>query len=306
MDQAVVSIICICHNHKAYLREAVQSALNQTYRATELILVDDNSTDGSKEIIRSIVSENPEIKYKLLENHSGICKAFNEGWKLAKGEYVIDLSADDVLLPGRVEEGIKAFQHADESCGINFTNAAYIDSSGGFIKNHYATGRDGKSTMPVADGYLYPLLLARYFICTPTMMTKREVIEYLGGYDEALEYEDFDFWIRTAKKFNYCYTDKVLVNKRVLKNSFSGKQYTPGSGILVSTLWVCRKAEKINENESDRKALMIRVKYEFRKSLFSGNRETAKGFLDIIKRNCRPKGMYFYDLLLYKVTKLLS
>ncbi len=301
MDQPVVSIICISHNHKLFIHEAVQSVLAQMYRNIELILIDDKSTDGTREFIRSIIAGHPEIKFKLLESHSGICKAFNEGLKLSSGEFIIDFSADDILLPERVEQGLKTFKSKDESFGINFSNASYVDVAGKFVKNHFEINSAGKSRFRIAEGYLYPLLLARYYICTPAMMTRKKVFEDLGGYDESLDYEDFDFWVRTSKQYKYCYTDAVLVKKRNVKGSFSSSQYERGGLIPASTLAVCLKAEKINENEEDRKALLKRVTYEFRKSLFSGNKSTAKGFLDIIKRNCRSKLIFLQYLFLYKI-----
>ena len=124
-------------------------------------------------------------------------------------------------MPGRIEEGIKTFEEHDDSFGVNFTDAEYIDNTGNITGYHFRRDRPGQLSYPVKQGRIYPLLLSRYYICTPTMMFRREVMEYLGGYAESLTYEDFDLWIRTSKKFGYCYTDKILVKKRSLKNSLS-------------------------------------------------------------------------------------
>ena len=87
------------------------------------------------------------------------------------------------------------------------------------------------------------------------MMVKRKVLDDLQGYDESLAYEDFDFWIRSGKITKYCYTDKALVKKRVLKNSLSSGQYKWNSVMLASTYRVCLKAEKLNESEAETRAL---------------------------------------------------
>ena len=285
MSTPLVSVICTSHNHRPFITEAVESVLAQTYKNTELVIIDDHSTDGTPDLIQELTGRHAGIKYKFLESRSGLCRAFNTGLKLAQGEFLIDLSADDVLVPGRIEEGVRTFEEHDESFGVNFTDAEYIDADGNTTGYHFRRNEAGRLSVPVKEGMLYPLLLSRYYICTPTMMFRREVMEYLGRYDESLAYEDFDFWIRTAKKFRYCYTDKILVKKRILKNSLSSGQYARNSLIPYSTLKVCLKAESINENEEDKIALLQRAKYEFRKSLFSGNFAPARGFADIAVRN---------------------
>jgi glycosyltransferase involved in cell wall biosynthesis len=295
MESPLVSCICICHNQKSYLSETLDSVLHQTYKNTELIIIDDCSTDGSQEIIRKFAEDHPVTKFRLLENISGICKAFNAGFQLSGGDYIIDLAADDILLPGRVEEGIKTFSLSDDSYGINFTDAAYIDEEGRFLRYHYPRNKSGKRIGLVPEGSIYNELLSRYFICTPTMMAKRKVIEFIGGYDETLAYEDFDFWIRTSKKFRYCYTDQVLVNKRITPNSLSSKQYSKDSLSLKSTLEVCKKAEKINENKEDRKSLLKRIRYEFRMAVRSGNFTIADEFIEMMKRN----GMGIHEIMAY-------
>lgn len=297
MIAPLVSVICTSHNHRSYIKTAVESVLSQTYKNIELIIIDDHSTDGTRDSILEVAGKNPGIQYRFLETRSGICRAFNSGWELSQGKYLIDLSADDVLMPGRVAEGIRTFEEHDESFGVNFTDAEYIDAAGKTTGYHFRRDPSGHSPFPVKQGMLYPLLLSRYYICTPTMMFRREVMDYLVGYDESLVYEDFDFWVRTAKKFRYCYTDQVLVKKRILENSLSSGQYSRNSPIPGSTLTVCLKAESINENEEDRIALKKRAEYEFRKSLMSGNIIPAKGFAAIIVRNSRN----FFTRIFYRI-----
>jgi hypothetical protein len=120
------------------------------------------------------------------------------------------------------------------------------------------------------------------------MMIRKSVFTQLGGYDENLTYEDFDFWIRSGKITKYCYTDKILVKKRVLENSLSSNQYKQNSNMLSSTYQVCLKAEELNESESETKALCQRSKFEFRKAFFSWNFREAYGFSAILIRNLKP------------------
>src|SRR5690606_35035154 len=105
------------------------------------------------------------------------------------------------------------------------------------------------------------------FICSPTMMFRRNVIEALGGYDPTLHYEDFDFWVRSARRFHYCYTPEVLVKKRIVRNSMSDRQFSLLSPQLRSTYRVCEKILELNRSPEEHEALKRRVLYEMRVSL---------------------------------------
>ncbi|MEQ8927684.1 MAG: chondroitin polymerase, partial [Fulvivirga sp.] len=106
-----------------------------------------------------------------------------------------------------------------------------------------------------------------YFICAPTMMTKKIVFDYLEGYDENLMYEDFDFWVRSARKFKYCYTDEVLVSRRKLKGSMSDQQYRRKSLQMESTFAVCQKIKGLNKNKKENNALKRRIYLEMRQCI---------------------------------------
>jgi len=288
MSLPLITIICISHNHEKYLSEAVNSVINQSYQNIETIIVDNGSRDDSQKLIKKLASDHPGIKMILLNENLGNCRAFNLALAESKGEYIIDLSADDVLLPDRTEEGLNSFKEYGQEYGVNYTDAVYIDNSGKILGQHYKRDEKGLLKDHVPEGNIYADLLARYFICTPTMMIRKSVFTQLGGYDENLTYEDFDFWIRSGKITKYCYTDKILVKKRVLENSLSSNQYKQNSNMLSSTYQVCLKAEELNESESEIKALCQRSKFEFRKAFFSWNFREAYGFSAILIRNLKP------------------
>lgn len=265
--EPLVSIICLSYNHERFVSEAINSVLQQTYQNIELIVVDDASTDGSIHVIRNKISTHKHIRFLFLEQNLGNCRAFNKALNMASGEYIIDLAADDVLLPERVREGIMEFEKRSDEYGVNFTNAELINEDGTFLKHHYPVDTRGKALKSVPEGDLFEELLGKYFISPPTMMYRRKVLDHLGGYDENLTYEDFDFWIRSSRRFRYCYTDKVLVKKREVRNSRSQQQYRIGSKDLHSTFVVMKKALGLVETESEKKTWKKRTLYEMRKAL---------------------------------------
>lgn len=282
--QPLVSIICLCFNHVRFVEEAIESVLQQTYKNIELIVVDDCSTDGSQQVIRDKLRGYEKARFIPLPANVGNCKAFNLGWKESHGVFVIDLAADDVLLPSRVAKGVKGLTRKGASFGVNFSNAEIIDEQGNHLNYHYPVGQGGASTQAVPDGDVFPEILKRYFICPPTMIYRREVLDLLEGYDETLSYEDFDFWVRSSRVFNYSYHDEVLVKKRTVKGSKSHKQFKIGSRDNRSTYRVCKKAAALVRSRQERKILKKRLWYELRQSFRLLDFKTAAMYLRLSGR----------------------
>ncbi|MTI40560.1 glycosyltransferase family 2 protein [Fulvivirga lutimaris] len=278
----LVSVIALCYNHERFVKEAIESVLNQTYPNIELIVVDDASTDNSHKVIEQLAKEYAQIKYMPLERNIGSCAAFNVGYKASKGDFIIDFATDDILLPARIEKGVFALQNAGDDFGVNFSNAHIVDESNSVLKEFYETDNKGKALQPPPEGDIYSMLVKRYFICPPTLFSKREVFEYLGGYNEKLTYEDFDFLVRSSRKYKYCYTDEVLVHRRVLPNSMSTKQYVYKSDQMYSTLDICEKIKEMNVTIDEHKSLRTRIYYEMRQCIRTGNIKLLFKYLNLL------------------------
>jgi glycosyltransferase involved in cell wall biosynthesis len=263
------------------VREAIESVLGQSYRNIELIIVDDASTDNSKKVIRGIVEKYPAIRFVELTANIGNCKAFNRGLRESKGSFIIDLAADDVLLPQRVEKGVNALQQAGSQYGVNFTDAEIITEDGDPLYIHSQLFPH----LTIPEGHIYIHLISKYFICPPTMIFTRSVMDQLGGYDENLHYEDFDFWIRSSRTFLYCYTPEVLVKKRVVKHSLSAKQMQKRNPQLKSTFLVCKKILHLNRTVEENHALGQRILYEFSVCLRMFDLTTASRYIALWLRN---------------------
>ncbi len=280
MDKPLVTVICLCHNHEQMVERSINSVFGQTYQPIELIVVDDASTDRSRSVIEKL-----QITYGFTAIYNaeniGNCRSFNTTFKLSAGKYLIDLAADDELLPDRIAEGVAVLEKSGTEVGMHFCDAALMDENGKFLRTHYPRDNHGKLKEPVADGDMYKILLEKYYISTPTMMMSRKVLEELGGYDEALSYEDFDFWIRSSRNYQYRYTDAVLVNKYVMKNSLSTQQFFYKNRHTLSTAIVCEKAVALNKSREEDKALWKRVTHELKWAMITENWEAARRFLAI-------------------------
>ena len=102
-----VSILIPSYNNAHYLPQAIDSALNQTFQDFEIIIIDDGSTDNTREIVERYLKRAPDKIRYIYQDNQGLARARNTGLRHARGEYVALLDADDVWLPARLEETVK-------------------------------------------------------------------------------------------------------------------------------------------------------------------------------------------------------
>ena len=207
----LVSVICLSYNHEAYVVEALNSVINQTYPNIELLIADDCSSDNSIGVIKDWVKNHPEVHFSTNEKNLGNTKTFNQLAKIAKGEFIIDLAADDLLVPNCIEKQVTTFQNSkNKNLGIVYGNLIEIDENGNFLNNYY-----NEEDRP-ESGDIYKMVIGRTIkICSVSSMIKKSVLEKLGYYDEDLAYEDLDLWIRTSRDFEFEYIPEILAKKRI-------------------------------------------------------------------------------------------
>ena len=283
-----VTIVALCHNHKSFLREALDSILNQTYSPLEVWLVDDSSTDGSVDFLREYVAQNPAWHLLLLSENVGNCRAFNLAFHQSKGEFIIDFATDDVLLPERIARQVAVFQAAAPTVGMVFSNAELIGENGQLLGLHHRLDNHGRPQPRPASGWVFAEVLRRYFISTPTMMMRRVCLEQLGGYDEALAYEDFDFWVRASREWQFTYLDEVTTRKRKHPRSMSSRAYQPNDPYLASTIRVCEKALALVRTADERAALAIRLRWELRQAVRRHRHVEVQALFALLGQTARP------------------
>ncbi len=274
----MVTVVALCHNHAPFLREALDSVAAQTYPHLEVWLVDDASTDGSPAILREYAAAHPAWHLLLLPKNVGNCRAFNQAFWQSAGEYVVDFATDDVLLPDRLARQVAQFQGLDASYGMVYSNAELIDEQGRPLGLHHCPGEPARRQP--ASGWLFADVLARYFISTPTMLMRRACLAALGGYDETLAYEDFDFWVRASRDWQFDYLDAVTTRKRQHPRSLGARAYRRRDPLLLSTLAVCQKALALCRTPAERAALGRRLRWELGQALryrhWAGARRAAR------------------------------
>lgn len=281
-ETPLVSIICLCYNHEKFLAEALLSVIRQDYPNKEILVVDDRSTDHSAAEIEKIVAQYPEINFVRNTVNMGNCASFNAAFARSKGTYIIDFATDDVMMPGSITKQVQTFQSLPGTYGVVYSDAEVISEEGNFLGYHHK-GTKRESFHP--EGDIFKFVLQRYFICPPTMIMRRSVLERSGGYDASLAYEDFNFWVVSSRDFYYAFIPEALVKRRVVKKSFSLSFYTRNNTRLFqTTLLVLNKAYELCRNEEEKKKLAQRVRFEMRHATFMEEFSLASGYRSLLEK----------------------
>lgn len=277
MDIPKISVICTAYNQEDFIEECLKSFIVQDYPNKELIVTDNFSSDHTLERIRKFEHENPAIRVMASSENLGLPRAFNQAAKESSGELLIDLSGDDILAKGALERISYCFSNLSDEYGVVYSNAVLIDQQGKELGRHF---RDTRSEKP--QGMIFSTLLERYFILAPTMVFRRKVFEQLGGYDETLVYEDFDFWVRSSRDFHYAYLPEVTVYHREHGSSFSNRARE--LAFEESTFKVCQKASKLVRTRTEEKALQKRIDYHIRQCWLGEGKPLVPNYLELRKK----------------------
>ena len=201
-----VSVIIPSYNRMEFLKQAVKSVLDQTYRSLEIIVVDDGSTDETPNFIAGLSSPaDIAIRY-IRAGHCGKPgKVRNIGIRKASGNYIAFLDSDDLWVPVKIEEQISFFR---ENPDLSFCHTREIWKRGDKIISQ-------SSQRHSRFGCIFRDSLKKCIIGPSTVMIKKELMEKSGLFREDLEIaEDYELWLRITSRFRIGYIDKPLVVKR--------------------------------------------------------------------------------------------
>src|SRR5690606_311610 len=307
MNDPLVSVICTCYNHETYIQNALDSVVGQSHSSLELIIIDNGSGDNALHKIQAWLSGNQsKVSVHTIFRNTPLnyCQSFNQALTMINGQYVIDLSGDDVLLPHHVAIAVETLQ--DHPGGIYFCNA-FLEEEGRMVSTFYPVGKEGKPLARVASGDIYRQVIHRTVVCAVTLVIPTDILLGEGGYDENLSYEDFDILVRLARKHHFIFNEHIGVKKRILKSSFSSQQYRiRSSSMLPSTLKVCYKISEMNRTPQENDALGIRLLFEAKHALGSANFKAADGFLELAGQMRVSGTRYFLFKLWAKIELDLS
>lgn len=298
------SVIIPCHNGELFLAEAIESVFCQTVAATEIIVIDDGSTDATPQI----VSRYPQLRY-LRQAQQGVSQARNAAAAACQGDYLLFLDHDDRLLPEAIELNLKAFAAHPDS-GFVFGRCRNIDTDGLPLNSENRSILEQRYDPP-----FYPQLLQGNSIHPPArLMIQRQAFEAVSGFDGSLQVsEDYDFCLRLAAAYpGFCHNQPVAEYRN---HGYSVSNRVRSTQHLLAALKVLDQQLPKLQDHSEYEAAYQQGKrhwqtvyspylvYDLMKSLKSGQWSDAVASLGLMLRY-RPQGLLDYGLERLGLSKL--
>jgi teichuronic acid biosynthesis glycosyltransferase TuaG len=282
--KVLVSIIMPAYNASKYIQDAIDSVVAQTFLNWELIIIDDGSTDSTKEIIKKNISTDSRIYYYYQENGKQ-GKARNSAIAKSKGEYLAFLDADDIWIPTKLQIQINELQ-------IKNVDLVFSDSYVFYDNNILDMSRKMHTPNMILKGDdALKLFLVGNRIPNLTVLAKKEKIELVNGLSEKWSIqnaEDYHLWLKMLiKGCSFYGSDKTLGFYRIHEKSSTNQDKLASEQVLEVYF------DLLNNNRHLKPILLKALKKEFRKQ--SSKRFSEKSDLNVfIDKNCfyLRKGYY--------------
>lgn len=244
-DNPKVSIIIPVYNGSNYMRNAINSAINQTYKNIEIIVVNDGSKDNTDKIAKSYGNK---IKYICKEN-GGVATALNLGIRAASGDYIAWLSHDDLYYPEKTEKEIDVIKKLDNKKTIIFSNFELMDEKENtIVRTDLLQGMEREK---FCQG-IYPVL--RGSVNGDTILIPKECFNEIGYFnEEQITTNDYEMWIRLFSKYPSYFIEDALIKYRIHPNQDTNKSpvYIAESNRLWKDIINSVSAEQIKKWEFD-------------------------------------------------------
>ncbi len=231
MPTPVVSVVVSTYNRQKKLARALLSAINQSLKDIEIIVVDNASTDGTEELVRQF--HDPRVRYIRHEANAGGGAARNTGIRAAGAEYIALLDDDDQWSPQKLEKQIAKMRQAPVQTGLVYVGTEIYDEHKSIVRqvNH-----------PHYRGEVYQqLLLGTILGSVTSVLVKKECFIKSGLFDETLtSCQDWDMWLRIAQHFEFDFVDEILarINMHGEQISMDFSAMIPGRTRMVEKHWL--------------------------------------------------------------------
>lgn len=291
-----ISIIIPTYNCESYIAETIDSVLDQTFSDFELIVIDDGSTDRTRQIASSY-GANVRL---ITQANAGVCKARNRGIREAAGRYLCLMDHDDYWFRDKLARQMDTMERHPEA-GLVYSSFSwwFPDANGAFppaeayIENPCPEGIDEDFS-----GWIYHLLLLDCWVLTSSALIRAEVFKRCGTFDESLPYsEDWDLWLRIAREYPFIKLKKSLTLYR--QHAYQGNLVT--RDIDYRTDLLTRAVEKWGLCSPDGGCI---TKQEFRRTISRYHRDF--GIRHLLSGNLRIANRSFIKSWLTSPVSLKS
>ena len=246
-----------CYNHSRFVEQCLDSVKHQTYPNLQVIIFDDCSKDNSVAVIDTWLKRH-RLDWQFIPHtrNIGICASLNEVLRLARGNYISMVAADDVWLPDKTSRQVEMMEQMPGDVGVLYSDAFQVNENGEALPQMFVEAHR-KFVVP-PEGFLFDVLLEGNFIPAMTTLIRRECFNQVGTYDEDLCFEDWDMWMRISRTFRFVYDTIPAAKYRIILSS--------ASRAMSGAMW--------------RSAKLLRVKYFFRGWL---NAEQRRRWLNAVQ-----------------------
>jgi glycosyltransferase involved in cell wall biosynthesis len=204
-----VSVLIPTFNRRTQTVAAVDSALSQTVPVDEIIVVDDGSTDGTTEHLRSHYGTRVRV---LRQENAGASAARNRGIREAKGEWIAFLDSDDVWFPTKIERQLEALSSFGFEPGVCFTDTCFGGDPAITLTAFQKTAFEGAGVLSLLKDPAKYIVAGREPFYTPSLLVRRSLFAELGEFDENLFIrEDTDLFFRLSFRTSFCFVGEPLV-----------------------------------------------------------------------------------------------
>ncbi|SDD14095.1 Glycosyltransferase, GT2 family [Massilia sp. PDC64] len=217
MHTPTVTVIALCYNHERFLLDCLESIRAQTFQDFELIVTDDCSRDHSPHIIAEWLAEHyPAARFIRHDVNRGICATLNEALAQAQGTYISMTATDDTWMPHKLASQVALAQSLDADTAVIYADADQMNEEGELLPTRFIEAH-GVTDPP--QGWVFSRLANGNFIPAMTTLIRRDALLAVGGYDERLNYEDYDMWLRLADRYAFAFQPDVVAHYRIVATS---------------------------------------------------------------------------------------
>lgn len=235
-----MSIIIAAFNRANFIEKTLRSTSNQSLNDIEIIVIDDASTDDTLEVAKKAAQRDNRIKIIELDRNTGPSAARNEGIKIATGNYIAIVDADDLCMPNRLERQIQ------------FLQTTGIDLCGSWLEE-FGKGIPRITRWPHTEEALRTSLLFQNSICHPTVMARREVFEKYRYREEYRLAEDYDLFVRVMSEFRIANVPEVLLRYRRHAQQATQAQRAPMEAITQKIRIEALAANGVESTQEERR-----------------------------------------------------
>lgn len=210
-DSAAITVLMSVYNGRPYLEEAIKSIVNQTFSEFEFLIIDDASTDGSRELLKEWDAKDERIRLILHDKNRGLGYALAEGVEAACGKWIVRMDDDDISLPHRIETQVAYLEEHPE-----------VDILGAWAVDINAEGKQaGERKYPTNHEEIEQVIWTNPII-HPTAVLRKSAIERVGSYDPAVrKRQDYDLWFRCLEGgLRFANVPEVLLEYRITDDHY--------------------------------------------------------------------------------------